>query len=393
MRIGIVTYWTSDDNYGQLLQCYALQRYLRLQGQDAFLIKYAPRRQSVKAYVKAVLRPIAYVLSFFIWRSKYRTIRASMRERALRAHNRRLNKARCFDAFREASIISAEPVYKSIKDLRSNPPQADVYICGSDQVWHDSLHDANTAGWFLDFGPRTVKRISYAASIGRTLAASEMDLFCKMLRRFDAVSVREQGVQRLCRQVGCEDAVVTLDPTMLLPASEYQAFMPSIGSEVHDPYVFLYILNVVSREEIYWEALHGFLDARGLDMHIVCSSGYYAARELIPEHHNILATIPEWIHEISCSEYVVTTSFHGTVFSILMNRPFLAVLLTNRFAGANNRIQSLLSELGLSDRIFDPARSFESQMDQSIDWSTVNKRLESLKQGSIHFLQDVLSCS
>lgn len=387
MRIGIVTLWTSDDNYGQLLQCYALQRYLRLHGHDAFLIKYAPRQQSIKAYVKAFLRPIAYVISYLICSKRLRIAR---QERTLRTHNRRLNKARRFDAFRETYIVSEGSVYHSTEELRTNPPQADVYICGSDQVWHDSLHDANTAGWFLDFGPRMVKRISYAASIGRTLAASEMDLFRKMLRKFDAVSVREQGAQRLCRQVGREDAVVTLDPTLLFSQCYYKELLQK-ESSTNDAILFLYILNVFSKEEIYWSQISSYMKDRNLTCRMVCSSGYCQARNVVPDMPFFPVTIPEWLSEISHATCVLTTSFHAVVFSIIMHTPFLCILLTNQYAAANNRIISLLSSLSLSDRIFDPSLPLAEQMEKTIDWAAVDIRLEILRKKSKDFLQESLS--
>lgn len=387
MRIGIVTFWTSDDNYGQLLQCYALQKYLRLQGHDAFLIKYAPRQQSVKAYVKEILRPIAYVVSYLICSKR---LRIAGQECILRHHNRRLNKARRFDAFREAYIISVEPVYHSIKELRSNPPQADVYICGSDQIWNGQLQDINIAGYFLDFGPCTVKRVSYAASIGRTLAANEMDLFRKMLRRFDAVSVREQGAQRLCRQVGREDAVVTLDPTLLLPQCYYKKLLPKEPS-TNDAILFLYILNVFSKEEIYWSQISSYMKDRNLTCRMVCSSGYRQARNVVPDMPFFPVTIPEWLSEISHATCVLTTSFHAVVFSIIMHTPFLCILLTNQYAAANDRIISLLSSLSLSDRIFDPSLPLAEQMEKTIDWTAIDTRLEILRKKSKFFLQESLS--
>ena len=158
MRIGIVTYWSSSDNYGQQLQCFALQKYLIGLGHDAYLIKYMPTSHI------PLWRRIARSV-------KYRLLVSSEQKekdrntKLISERNKLLNCRRGFKEFRDKYIKSTEIVYRNIKELRNNPPDADIYICGSDQVWNNSLKDPDTAGWFLDFGKPTAKRVSYAASI------------------------------------------------------------------------------------------------------------------------------------------------------------------------------------------------------------------------------------
>lgn len=391
MRIGIVTYWMSDDNYGQLLQCYALQKYLRLQGHDAFLIKYAPQQQRIKTCVKAFLRPIAYILSYLIWRSKYQTLRVAKQERALRTRNRQLNKTRCFDAFRETYIVSAEPVYHSIKELQANPPQADVYICGSDQIWYE-VKGKNSHGWFLDFGKKSVKRIAYSCSAGgKIYDKEECTLFSDNLKIFDAISVREPSLKHICDSIGRTDAEIVADPTFLLAQESYLELAHTDYTKTHKSYMFLYILNVFSANEIDWPRIETYIREKKLCVSLVNGSGVCQARPLSSTYHIFYATISEWLIGIKNAECVLTTSFHGVVFSIIMQKPFLAMLSTNKFAKGNDRIISLLSELGLSHRIFSSDAPLREQMDKPIDWDAINTRVQSMRATAESFLRAHLS--
>ena len=207
MRIGIITYWSSSDNYGQQLQCFALQKYLKGLGHDAYLIKYMPI-SSVPLW-RRIVRSIKYHLLVSSEQKEN-----DKKNAEISSTNELLNAKRNFVGFRNNYIDSTDIVYNSIHELRANPPKADVYICGSDQVWNNRLEDENTAGWFLDFGSPKTRRLSYAASIGRDIDSKEYESFSKYLKRFDAISVREQKANDLCHHLGFEKSIVSIDPTL-----------------------------------------------------------------------------------------------------------------------------------------------------------------------------------
>lgn len=389
MKIGILTYWNSCDNYGQILQCFALQRYLNNQGHTAFLIKYAPTKDmGVQQKIWRNLS-IQRILYFFSKERKLNKEKSRI-EKRFQIINGELNKQRQFENFRNTYLIATKHIYHSIDELRKNPPVANVYISGSDQVWNDSLKEKNTAGCFLDFGDCQVKRISYAASIGRELQQKELVIFSKYLSRFDAISVREQSTKEICDKLGFADSTVTLDPTLLLPVDEYSKISQSAHIHTIPPYLFLYVLNVTTQEEIYWENIKEYLQEKELNMKVVCSSGYVQARELIPGYNNIQATIPEWLSYIENAACIITSSFHGMVFAIKMNIPFLVILLTNQYAKGNIRITLLLKKLGLEERILDPLKPIKEQMEKEINWTKVNKELSKLQESSYNFLHSNL---
>ena len=381
MRIGIVTYWSSSDNYGQQLQCFALQKYLIGLGHDTYLIKYMPTSHI------PLWRRIARSI-------KYRLLVSSEQKekdkklKLICEKNNLLNCRRGFKEFRDKYIKSTEIVYRNIKELRNNPPAADIYICGSDQVWNNSLKDPDTAGWFLDFGKPTVKRVSYAASIGRDIDSSEINRFTKYLMNFNAISVREQKAYALCHQLGFDKSIIAIDPTLLLNSSDYDLIeLDSNGTNVAGkPYVFIYTLNIRIAEEIYWDVFQKIIAKNGLQIRSVSSSGYLPARELLPDVQNEQATIPEWLSLIKHSEYVITTSFHGVVFCLLYHKPFYAVLLQNEYSKGNDRIVSLLANVGLENRAIASTKDIEKAHIADICWEEIDEKIHQFRKKSIDFL-------
>lgn len=386
MRIGIVTYWSSSDNYGQQLQCFALQKYLIGLGHDAYLIKYMPTSHI------PLWRRIARSV-------KYRLLVSSEQKekdrntKLISERNKLLNCRRGFKEFRDKYIKSTEIVYRNIKELRNNPPDADIYICGSDQVWNNSLKDPDTAGWFLDFGKPTAKRVSYAASIGRDIDSCEINRFTRYLKNFNAISVREQKAYALCHQLGFDKSIIAIDPTLLLNSSDYDLIeLDSNGTNVAGkPYVFIYTLNIRTAEEIYWDDFQKIIAEDGLQIRSVSSSGYLPAQDLLPGIQNEQVTIPEWLSLIKHSEYVITTSFHGVVFCLLYHKPFYAVLLNNEYSKGNDRIISLLEFLHLSNLIVSNSESLKQINFENIDWIDVDAMIALLRQKSTHFIDDTLS--
>ena len=133
MKIGILTYWWASDNYGQLLQCYALQRYLRDLGHEAFIIRYNYNNEGIRIKVPVWKRALKALNPVIFYKYFERKI---LRKRILE-----INKVREFDVFRSKYISLSNDFYAKYENLSANPPEADVYIVGSDQVWNFSFAD------------------------------------------------------------------------------------------------------------------------------------------------------------------------------------------------------------------------------------------------------------
>lgn len=387
MRVGVITHWRGDDNYGQQLQAYALQKFLISKGYDAFLIRYfAPDELPVVdrfKWAKDFVRKCIFLFD----KNRKAAYEQVKRYSELRTINKEKNKKRKFREFQKEHLHMTECDYTSLEQLRTNPPQADAYIVGSDQVWRPSVLDPSAGAWYLQFGDNATKRISYAASIGRSITEEERYRFMSVLESFDAVSLREANAVEYCRSIGMERVKLVLDPTLLAPAEIYNPFLSESNEQ---PYLFLYYLNVNSAEELQWEQMREYMQKNALQLKSVSSSGYLPAMDLIPENENQLLTIPEWLSAIHNASGVVTTSFHGVALSIVLHRPFVALLLNNAYSGGNVRITSLLTDLGLENRILTAERSIEMIFNTPIDWASVDEELSKKRQKSENYLQNAL---
>jgi hypothetical protein len=324
MKIGIITYWTSQDNYGQLLQCYALQTFLKNLGHEVFLIKDVPVKIRLTEKAVNFLQHFSTkgILRFFFHR--WQMCRLWYSDRINKHHPRN------FERFRSSYIASTEKVY-SIDELRSNPPAADAYICGSDQIW-------NTASpiYFLDFGDNA-KRISYATSFGSV--SNKDDNYFKQisvwLKHFDVVTVREHRGVGICGKLGREEVLCVPDPTLLLSKSEYMQIIQPF--ETHSKaYIFLYLLSNSTTVDI--KSIYAFAQKEGLEVVYVTSQGRF---DKYPKDY---PTIGQWIFLINNAKYIMTNSYHGVIFSMLMNKSFLALPLKGEYSEMNDRLDTLFND-------------------------------------------------
>lgn len=331
MKIGIVTFWQSQDNYGQILQCWALQQYLKKLGHEPFLIRYSsqnkktPFMKKIGSFLKLVLKP-----------SEFRTYIMWKRLNIISSHESQKHD-RYFSQFVQANMITT-PIC-GVEELKSNPPIADVYMCGSDQIW-----GGTDIIYYLQFGSSSVKRIAYAPSFGGLQPNVQVQLqIKKFLANFDFLSSREEKGVKLLHSLGYANAKLVPDPTLLLPVSEYRNLSNS-RIKNREQYILLYLLgNEIS---LTVSAIFDFAARNGLEIKYVASQGRYDDRP------KLYPTIEEWLELVDKASYVITNSFHGTVFSLIFNTPFLVIPVCGIVSRMNNRIYDLLDRCNLKDRIY-----------------------------------------
>lgn len=250
----------------------------------------------------------------------------------------------------------------------------DAYIVGSDQVWRPAFNLGPRLGnMFLDFADDKVKKLSYAASFGckEWEYTKEQEQMCrKLAKRFDAISVREASGVELCKQHFGVDASLVLDPTLLLTREEYGKVCADIP--IKDKHIFVYSL-VVSDKLL--SAASTISRQAGLAV-VVKQAGDKVQKD---------DTIEDWLAEFRDADCVVTDSFHGMVFSIIFNKPFFIVMNPS---GGNERYISLLSQLGLKDRIV--AADGQIFNTKPVDWDDVNRKLAKARLDSFNFLKNNL---
>lgn len=381
-EIGILTLHRSN-NYGAVLQTYALSKFLTSLGYKPFILNYKMEKTSVIDYLK---NPIAFVLkvggknalTFGFLKSKLQGKKSKSEEESF---------APIFEQFRNEylNITAREYDYETLKD---QAPSADAYIVGSDQVWAADFVFSSPA-FLLGFVPSNTKKISYAASFGKARLERYLRKDFKLYApKFDALSVREASGVDIVRKVTGLEAEQVVDPTLLI--DDYSQIIDY--SLVPDgEYMFSYRLGQ-SEDLCRWTS--GALVALSSKLnlpHYVVSTNTADASLLVGDH--LRPTPGQLLGLIDRASLVVTNSFHGTVFSILLSSKFLTFSRDSASDKQNLRMTELLSILGMLDRYCAPFEHVDQvleKMRHSCDYDTAQEELQKLQRKSIRFLRTAL---
>lgn len=380
MKVGIVTFWEAFDNYGQALQCWALQQELKRLGHEPFVVRYKLSGRPDKG-IKAKLNTAAHCLYAIlkqIIKGDYSEVRRQQRN----------VKTRDFASFRDKNYSLSPHIYYSLDELCSMPPEADAYIVGSDQVWGYKIREKESDVFFLGFGAKETLRIAYAPSFGLQKYPEELEEDLKRkLSHFNSLSVREKAGVHICGKVGYR-AEHVLDPTLLLNKEVYESLRIKHGNTARQ--LFVYSINIKSAKDIRWDEIKEYARDNQLELTATTSSGYVPARELLDGASYEYSKVGEWLDNISRASLVVTTSFHGVAFSIIMHTPFVYVPLTGGHSSGNNRVTELLESLNLTSRIMKDDKPFKDFVSETIDWVSVDNLLNTRREQSLKYLQESL---
>lgn len=379
MKIGILTQ-PLHLNYGGIIQNWALQQVLKSMGHEPVMIN-----RCNDAPVRTAKLMLARSLSLV----KHLTLKAIGRDSWARLCNPfarvyNLYQPRFADKhFCNTHIEKSEELY-SEEELRRWIEKCDLeaFIVGSDQVWRQE-YSPRIETYFLDFLSTTDKRkrIAYAASFGTDcgyMAEDKLPECCRLLSRFDAVSVRENGGLKIVREVfGYNEAVKTLDPTLLLSADHYKSVING-DSEPSKPYVAAYILDDTDEKTSILNDVASTFNISFKRM----SANYTGSK---------MPTVQQWLALFANAEFVVTDSFHGCVFSIIFEKPFIAIGNTGR---GLDRFTSLLDSLDLGNRLINSLYDFNSKRNallSPIDYKRVKVQLDEQRRQSLSFLTNALA--
>ncbi|MDO9030792.1 MAG: polysaccharide pyruvyl transferase family protein [Hydrogenophaga sp.] len=378
MNIGILTFHFSD-NYGAALQAYALRRWFTQHGHEVQFIDYRPAHiehggrlslPTSAAKLKANLKVIYLAVSAFI-----------------NVYFGNQGQKEKFVKFRQQCLGVTDGANKTDNEAAlANARSFDLIVAGSDQIWSPSQHFGFDPNYFLAFARAfSGRKISYAASFGRDkVSPAEAAQLPALLANFDAVSVRETSGLGLVEQAGGPSPVNVPDPTLL--HSDYSQLVETVQPRQADPYVFCYALR--SPDNIRQTAE---LVAREMGIRIILSP-HNPHRRWVEIGQTVHPDPAEWVALLKNARFVVTNSFHGTVFSLLFHKPFIVAGLTGEKATANARALNLLRSVGLEHR-FSPVFSNERVAGLAaspIDWPTVDAQLEALRHSGQQFLKSQL---
>ena len=374
MRIGIITL-PLEENYGGIMQAYALQKVLKEMGHDVAFIERSrflhwSFAKKARVYTKRFLKKIFVDKNIVVKSDKQHNeealiLRTNIYPFLLKYMNR----------------IEVDRKYSNIET-----DKFDAFIVGSDQVWRPRYFGKpviSTA--FLSFTKgRNVKRLSYAASFGTEewLYNSRQTKKCgELLKKFDAVSVRESSAIKLCKKHFGVDAQHVLDPTMLLTPADYIKLFENAGTPASNGTLMRYILDSNTDKE---QAVSHIAQALNLEPF---------ATNVMHDHHNvplkerIQPPIENWLRAFHDAKFVITDSFHACVFSIIFQKPF--IVYGNKSRGMT-RFHSLLKMFGLESRLITDSTEVEKAINEPIDWERVNTIKREWQEMSMNFLKSNL---
>lgn len=354
-------------NHGASLQQFALIHYVESLGHTVETINYQPayladnyRYLGVpsKKFQKNIILKTLYIIAKF-------PTRFSTRKRRM-----------AFNEFDEKYIPRTKQLYKDNQSLKNNIPLADVYICGSDQIWNTLFENGADPAFYLDFVPAGKRKISYAASFATSRIENGLEDFVKRkVENLDFVSVRESSAVTILMDLGIKEVTHVVDPVFLLSAEDWiekfdlkkteaQSYVLVYDFE-NNPLVKEYALHLKKTRDYQIVALNKIID--------------YA-----DQIHWDIGPV-EFLGLMRNASFVLANSFHATAFSFIFKKQFLVF---NRSAGINTRMKDFLTEFGLKHRL---VVSFDHQVvEDSIDFSVIEEPLNQRIEISKKYLQNAV---
>lgn len=344
MKIGIVTVYNSY-NVGSFWQAYSLQKVLKEKGNDVCFTKTKPFIKSRFYY--RLLQAIKYILVGNPKRAYY----------LLKVYFNFKKAHRKFNIVRNSKNI-------------------DLMIYGSDTIWNfEDVYFLNLKNYFLgnDFSG---KKIAYAVSMANTTDDKMVSAIgnTNSLNKFSALALRDNRTYNYVKENVNEEICVekVLDPTFLIEPEKYKEILPKCPDE---NYIFFYYFckvpeNVVKIVKEY---------AKKTNRKIIVLGEYvsWADKNIIVEPFEILSYLYN-------ADYIITNTFHGSVFSLIFNKQFID------FGNNKIKIKELLEEFSLTERFADENSDFSFMFDKIIDYDVVNKKIEVLREHSLNYLNNVL---
>lgn len=361
MRIGIMT-WFQYENYGTVLQLYALSKTIGEMGDEPFVINYRTKAHEI------------------IWERNQIKERVVKRvERVISRPIHSIERRKLFQLFLDENV-SFTYRCDTLSELKGLNNHIDAFVCGSDQIWSPIAFDPH---YFLDFVVDTKRTIAYAPSIGQsTIRNPRIREEIKLkASRIEHLSVREEQGGSILSELTERSVSTVLDPTLLISSKEWSE-LHGHCSRQREPYVLVYMLRNRAR---HWKAIYEVKKKLGCEIRIIpvfqldlmrrgCIKEPIGPKEFIELFEN--------------ASFVCTDSYHGMLFAIQYHVDF-CIFERFRFSETNNqnsRIYSLLDILGLRRRMFTNANSIESILDDMIDWTRLDAVLIERKAQSRLYL-------
>lgn len=358
-------------NYGASLQAFALQTYLESIGHEVEIINYKPSYRKTNFWripqnSRVKKKVSSYILFHFLY-ALYRLVKYIL--------DTNFTRKRKFDEF-NLRYFHLTQLYLSAEELKQNPPVADVYIAGSDQIWNPIGYTGMDSAFYLNFGRNTIKRISYAASFGIENIPENCKYFIRSnIKKLNAISVRESTGLNILDKLGFSGTLV-VDPVFLLTSGQWMNIINDSIIKKSD-YILVYDFFVDDKK---MQKMARILSKEcGCKIFAINDNG-----KLKYADKNICDASPfEFLQYIANAKFVLSNSFHATCFSILFHKEFIVYPVERN--KNSSRMKDLLVNLKIDNRYNVEDISF--LLDKRINWDEVDRLLDIMTNKSIQFIK------
>lgn len=383
MKIGILTQ-PLRTNYGGLLQNFALQQVLIRLGHDPITIDQKSRQYP---YWRVLLGQLKGWVLYYLNQNannRPRYVLTAEEDTYIRKHS-----IAFIDKF-----INHTAKFSGAEEFRrvSEAIGIEGFVVGSDQCWRP-CYNICLKDMFLDFAEdmNVKKRVSYAASFGTDdwEFNREQTIECaRLVKLFDKVTVREMSGVDLCKKHLGVDATHVLDPTMLLSKEDYICLIEDEGIKKSEGNLFNYILDPTKEKSAFIQKVCESLELKAFQVLPKCNEDHRTKKDVKNRIDNCVYPSPiEWLRAFMDAQMTIVDSFHGTVFSIIFNKPFWVIGNEER---GMSRFHSLLSLFGLEDRLITESQFNSLDFNKQINWDEVNYILSNKRKESINILKNSL---
>lgn len=404
-KVGILTFFHDNYNYGAVLQAFALQKAVEKLGYDAYVLDYKRSVDPIRdEYSSAAPRTLRDKLRIRTKADFFNVGLYPYMKLSSRAKHLLDDRKAAFRKFSGENMKVSRPY--GIADITAANDEFDAFICGSDQIWRPSSFDPN---FFLDFADPNRLRFAYAASIGvHILSDKAKKIMLPLIDRLDFVSVREQEAKTVLDGVK-SDVQVVLDPTLLWDEAFWKEYAALPSNLEKGKYVFCYFIGENSDNR---KTARAAAKRLGLPLVTIPAVSKVQPYDFMYADVNMTGAGPEeFLGLIQNAAMVITDSFHACVFSIMFGTRFYAVerFKKNDANSMNGRIYDLLALFALDDRLvsWDAGSAFSPNADTCVpgldkynarkdaSWSYLKKSLEAISVKPLsrsYALPDVYAC-
>ena len=369
-KIGIITFHASH-NCGSFLQAYALQKFLNNNKFDAEIINFSNEGQRKLYNVTFQNNSLKNIIKNIILFPRKRILKDTYKN---------------YQSFIHKNLKLSKDEFFTLQEMENNKFNYDVFVCGSDQIWNVTIEDFDDA-YFLPF-VSDKKKIAYAPSFGARkmanyLSEEKLKEYKKYLKDFSLITIREKNGQGWIKEMTKQDVPVVLDPTLLLNREEYKEIEDTYDKNISGKYIFYYspsynpeINELVKKVAQKYNLKVVAWNPRSYYLKFMNFTNFYLPKKQNPGVYLSL---------IRDAELVITTSFHGTIFSTIYQKKFW-IIKNGEMFGDDDRVKTLVEQLNINNRLIPMKFDEKFNYMSDVNYKIYRERLDELKNKSIKIL-------